>query len=248
MSLDGLHPIEMDRADTAAAKVARNLIQYLVVSRGVSLGERIPSERQLAQTLGAGRSAVREALKVLDLLGLIEIRQGGGTYLKSGDSAFLPNVIEWGILLGGERTHEAIEARLVIECALAGFAAERRTSASLERLESLIGEMHSRIDAPERFVEADVRFHLEVARAAQNDMLAKIHSSLHSLLRVWISEVISHQDRPLAALAEEHRPVLEAVRAGDRAAAEAAMREHLEAAGRRLAEALDDQAAGGEQM
>jgi GntR family transcriptional regulator, transcriptional repressor for pyruvate dehydrogenase complex len=240
MSVGELRPIEKNRADTAAAKVARNLIEYLVVSRGVSLGERIPSERQLAEVLGTGRSAVREALKALNILGLVDIRQGGGTYLTSAESTLLPDVIEWGLLLGGERTRETIEARLVIECALAGFAARRRTDEQLLRLDSLLADMAATVDQPERFTDADVAFHMELARAAHNATLASVHSSLQSMLRVWIKKVLSHYDRSREALVDEHRRVLEAVRAKNPAGAEAAMREHLEAAGQRLGEALHE--------
>lgn len=239
MNVGDLRPIERTPAETAVAQVARHLIEYLVVSRGVSLGERIPSERQLAETLGVGRSAVREAVKALNILGLVDIRQGDGTYLTSGESTLLPDVIEWGLLLGGQRTMETIESRLVIECALAGFAAARRTDAQLETLESLVIEMAATVDTPDRFIQADVAFHVEIARAAHNATLAGIHSSLQSMLRVWISKVLQHYDQPRTGLVDEHRRVLDAIRAADRASADAAMREHLEAAGQRLATALD---------
>ena len=78
-------------------EIARRLLDYFL-SGEVEPGERIPSERRLAESLGVGRSLVREALKSLHLLGLLEVRQGDGTYLKRTDSELLPQVIEWGLL------------------------------------------------------------------------------------------------------------------------------------------------------
>ena len=83
------------------AQVARLLLDYLLAGN-VRPGTRLPSERRLAEELGVGRSVVREALKSLGLLGLVEVRQGDGTYLRRIESDLLPRVIEWGLLLGRE--------------------------------------------------------------------------------------------------------------------------------------------------
>jgi GntR family transcriptional repressor for pyruvate dehydrogenase complex len=95
----GLPRIDLSSRETLTMEVARRLLDYFL-SGEVEPGERIPSERRLAESLGVGRSLVREALKSLHLLGLLEVRQGDGTYLKRTDSELLPQVIEWGLLLG----------------------------------------------------------------------------------------------------------------------------------------------------
>src|SRR5262245_42940364 len=145
-----------------ASEIARRLVDYLL-SGGIEPGARIPSERQLAEAFGVGRSAVREAIAALTLIGLIEVRHGDGTYLKRPESPLLPQVVEWGLLLGEQRTADLVEARQKIEVIIAGLAAMRRTdddltdlAGSLRRMEREAGE---RGDAA-AFVDADVEFHL----------------------------------------------------------------------------------------
>ena len=90
----GLPRIDLSSRETLTMEVARRLLDYFL-SGEVEPGMRIPSERRLAESLGVGRSLVREALKSLHVLGLLEVRQGDGTYLKRTDSELLPQVIEW---------------------------------------------------------------------------------------------------------------------------------------------------------
>lgn len=92
----GLTRIERTDPGHPAIQVARQLISYLLESRAWKVGDKLPSERELVGTFGVGRSAVREALKSLSLLGLLEIRQGDGTYVRSPHSDLLPQVMEWG--------------------------------------------------------------------------------------------------------------------------------------------------------
>ena len=103
----GLPRIDLSSRETLTMEVARRLLDYFL-SGEVEPGGRIPSERRLAESLGVGRSLVREALKSLHLLGLLEVRQGDGTYLKRTDSELLPQVIEWGLLLGEKRLATAM--------------------------------------------------------------------------------------------------------------------------------------------
>lgn len=91
-----LPQIDLSHREGLPQEIARKLIDY-ILSGEVAPGTRMPSERQLASDLGVGRSAVREALKSLGLLGLVEVRQGDGTYLRKPDSDLLPRVIEWGL-------------------------------------------------------------------------------------------------------------------------------------------------------
>jgi GntR family transcriptional repressor for pyruvate dehydrogenase complex len=198
----------------------------------------MPSERRLAEAFGVGRSAMREALKSLSLIGLIDIRQGDGAYLRHTDATLLPQVIEWGLLMGERRTMDLVEARQCIEGDIAELAASRRTDADVAELEQALRRMD---DAPdqEAFVNADVAFHLRLAEAAHNSALRDIHSSIQSLLRVWIGRVIHAADSTRPSYAE-HVPVFDAVLAGDPAAARAAMHAHMTAAAGRLAQALAD--------
>lgn len=229
------------KREPLATEIARRLVDYLL-SGGVEPGERMPSERQLAQAFGVGRSAMREALKALTLLGLVEVRHGDGTYLKKADSELLPQVIGWGLLLGERRTMDLVEARQKIEADIAGLAAARRSEADVEDLRRQLGRMEQQValDAdPAAFVEADVAFHLRLAEAGGNSALRDVLNGIQALLRAWISRVILIGENRDVSF-REHVPIFEAVRIGDAVAAEAAMVAHMDAAAQRLRRALDE--------
>ncbi len=237
MSLNSLAPAA--RREPASVELAHRLLDYLL-SGDVTPGTRIPSERALAEALGVGRSSVREALKSLTLLGLLDVRQGDGTYLAATSSSLLPNIVEWGLLLGERRVVELVEARSHIEVILSGFAAQRRTD---EQLVMLQGRIDAMIDANARehledYIAADVRFHLGIAEASGNQVLGDILGSVRSLLSVWTSRVIHAAGQTTASL-KVHTPIFEAIRDQDPEAARTAMELHMANANRHLQETLD---------
>ena len=207
-------------------EVVRRLVE-LLLSGKIAVGERLPSERQLASVLGVGRSAIRDALRPLVLLGLVDVRVGDGTYLKDADSSFLPRVIEWGLLLKADRMRDLIETRRYVEITLAGLAAERRDAESLSLIQKRLREMQNAISDPAAFVQADRAFHMAIAEAARNRVLSGILTNLQSLLLVWIARVIEAAGEARSSYLE-HPPILAAIQSGDRAAAEAAMAAHID--------------------
>jgi GntR family transcriptional repressor for pyruvate dehydrogenase complex len=232
-----LPSFEMSRREPANVELTRKMLDYLL-SGDLKPGQRLPSERQLAEALGVGRSAVRETVKSLSLLGLIEQRQGDGTYLAKSNGDLLPRVIEWGLLLGEHRVYDLIEIRHHLEIILAGLAAERRTDAQLQRMRTLIQAMEQAGDDYQRYIDADIAFHLAIAEASGNAGLAGILESVQALLRVWATRVITAAKETRTSLAM-HVPVLEAIEQQDAEAARAAMQAHMERAGRRLRETVD---------
>ncbi|HET6507824.1 MAG TPA: FadR/GntR family transcriptional regulator [Baekduia sp.] len=223
------------------AEITRKLLDYLL-SGEVEPGTRIPGERNLAEALGVGRSAVREAIKSLSLLGLLEVRQGDGTYLSRSGSDLLPRVIEWGLLLKVPSIMDLLEARTEIEIVAAGLAATRAGEAEIAVLRERLDAMRRAVKDVDAYVEADIAFHLDVARAGGNEVLANLVTSLRALLRVWVDRVLRHAGENDTSLAM-HEPIVEAIAAGDAAAAREAMRAHMERANRRLREALEADAA-----
>jgi GntR family transcriptional repressor for pyruvate dehydrogenase complex len=233
-SLANVDPI---RREPLATQIARGLVEF-ILSGKVEPGARMPSERALAEAFGVGRSAMREALKALSLIGLIEVRQGDGTYLRKADSALLPELIEWGLLLGEQRTLDLVEARQEIEVVIAGLAARRRTETDIAELQVLLDRMKSAQAIPV-FVEADVQFHLRIAEAANNSALRDIHSSVQALLRTWIARVIEASGDSMPSF-KEHVPILDGIIAGDQVAAQNAMASHMSSAAERLRNTLKD--------
>src|SRR5262245_41752611 len=199
--MSGLLPnVEPIRREPLASEIARRLVDYLL-SGGVEPGARIPSERQLAEAFGVGRSAVREAIAALTLIGLIEVRHGDGTYLKRPESPLLPQVVEWGLRLGEQRTADLVEARQKIEVIIAGLAALRRTDDDVSDLDRILRRMEresSESGNATAFVDADVEFHLRLAEAARNSALRDVLSSIQALLRAWIGRVTAEGSRDVS--------------------------------------------------
>jgi GntR family transcriptional repressor for pyruvate dehydrogenase complex len=234
---DRLTRIDPIKREPLATEIARRLVEFLL-SGGLEPGDQIPSERQLAEAFGVGRSAMREALKSLALLGLLDVRHGDGTYLRRADATLLPNVIEWGLLLGEQRTMDLVEARQKVEAIIAGLAAERRDEADVADLRRLLDRMGQMGRDHAGFVDADVAFHLRLAETARNTALREILSSIQALLRVWIRRVIAAAESTEGSY-QEHVPIFEAVERGDAAAAAAAMEAHMNSASQRLKVALE---------
>lgn len=231
----GLQPIRKYR-EPLATEIARRILDYLL-SGNVGPGERIQSERKLAEVLGVGRSVVREALKSLTLLGLIEVRPGDGTYLRRLESDLLPQAIEWGLLLGEKRVADLVEARHYLEVLVAGMATERRSEDDLAMLRTYLTQMQSAPDT-DSYVAADLAFHMRVAEAAGNLSLLQIMTSIRSLLAVWMKRVWAG-DVDYTRSCDEHERVLRALEAADAVGARVAMDAHMEGATLRLRRTLD---------
>jgi GntR family transcriptional regulator, transcriptional repressor for pyruvate dehydrogenase complex len=225
------------------SEVAKRLLGYFT-SGEIQPGTRLPPERQLAASLGVGRSAVREALAALDLLGIVHIRPGSGTYLRGSASELLPQTLSWGLMLGEQRTRELVELRHGLEVETARRAAQRATSEHLANLEACLAGMWDGIADLGVFVEADRQFHLEVGEAAGNQALRDLLQNVRSLLRVWVERML--RDEPLAQLTyDEHAAVFQAIKDHDPARAGEAMAAHMDSAGARLLQAFETTTAAG---
>jgi len=241
----GFERIQLNR-EPLASEVVRQLIDGVLANR-IGAGERLPSERKLSEMLGVGRSVVREALKSLTVLGLVEVRQGDGTYLRGAEAGFLTRAIEWGLLLGAHEAGDLVEARCHLEEVISALAGERRSDADLEDLHRLMAEMEAAKHDTERFVAADMAFHAKVAEASGNSTLQRIMASIASLLRVWIGRVMQ-QETNFTPTCDEHRRVLAALEAGDPVAAREAAAAHMHRARSRLERSLREPAAGAESV
>ncbi|MBA6434476.1 FadR family transcriptional regulator [Streptomyces sp. GMR22] len=243
MAISVPRPQPVPRRDGPGVELTRRLLDYLL-SGELTPGQRIPSERQLAEALSTGRSTVREAIKSLSLLGLLEQRVGDGTYLSRSTSDLLPQVIEWGILLGEKRLEDLLEARHHLEVQLAGWAAERRSNEQLERLRELAGQMRDAGDDFDAYVAADIAFHLQLAEASGNSVLTSVLTNIQSLLQAWATRVIRTAGETHTSLAM-HEPILRAVENRDAEAAQEAMRAHMERATRRLRDSMPESGSAG---
>lgn len=194
-------------------------------------GDRIPSEREIATQLGIGRASLREALKALELLGMVESRVGDGTFV-CPRSDFLSRPLLWAIM-GADQAElrGLIEARLVLEESIAAFAAERATAGELRAIKAALDDMRAQIDDPSRSFESDMRFHIAIGAAAHNPILSNADQLMRNLMKQWIQ--LKHRIPGAAARSLEHHvQIYDAIlhREPDRARKE--MRNHIAATGR----------------
>ena len=210
---------------TLTADICRKMVSHLL--RGIwKEGEKIPAERELCQSLGVGRASLREALKALEIMGMIETRLGDGTYVcKRSD--FLSRPLLWAIASYSEAdARELVEARLLIEVEMAGLAAERRTAQDLEKIEEQLQRMEVSRKSPIDFVMADVDFHLAIGQAASNRILFNALQLIRNLLNQWILGAIKVDGVPEKAYLQ-HKRLLLAITQRDAAMARKEMQKHL---------------------
>ncbi|WP_308635092.1 FadR/GntR family transcriptional regulator [Paenibacillus silvisoli] len=225
---------------TMVMEITDRLLSYLLSGK-IRPGAKLPAERQLSEAIGVGRSSLREALKALTVLGLLEVRHGDGTYLKRADSELLPRVIEWGLLLGEKRTMDLIEARQTIEVSVAKLAAARRDEGQLAELKEIVDRLDTTGNTNsvfEAYTESDIAFHMKLAEIAGNTVLRDMLTSIRSLLRVWIKSVVASEGSTQFSY-EEHLAVYRAIEQGDPDAAARAMDAHMDSASSRLKQLIE---------
>lgn len=218
---------------TPVSEVARRLMD-LFTGGSLAPGTRLPPERQLAATLGVGRSAVREALAALEILGIVDVRPGSGTYLRGTASELLPQTLRWGLLIGERNTAQLLELRSGLEIYVARLAAARGHETSIAELGAQLDRMRGSIDDLAVFARADLEFHHALAAAAGNDMLVDLLHVARSLLQVYADRAVQDAEEAQRAIVE-HDAVYRAVRAGDEDGAASAMAVHMATASARLA-------------
>ncbi|GGV47594.1 FadR/GntR family transcriptional regulator [Streptomyces spectabilis] len=189
------------------------------------VGSRIPTEPELVEQLGVARNTVREAVRALAHNGLLDIRQGSGTYVVA--TSELAGVMQRRFADADPR-HIA-ELRATLESSAAKLAAERRTERDLKQLDTLLARREEAwaSGVAEAFVAADATLHMAVVAASHNDVLIALYADLGEVLRDWLREDIGEELTPAAYM--DHGRLVEAIRArdADAAAAEAASYPYL---------------------
>jgi GntR family transcriptional repressor for pyruvate dehydrogenase complex len=189
-------------------------------------GDRIPAERQLVRQLGVSRSSMREALRVLIARGLLEVREGLGTFVAENHEPFIGNALLVSSLIGGRTARDLHEVRAYVEPFCARLAAERATEADLDAVAATLARQEATLDSVEGFLEADVAFHLAVAQASQNRVLVEMLRAVRALSMARMATLLTvRRDMPRAY--GDHRRIHAAIAARDPAGAEAAMHAHL---------------------
>lgn len=210
-------------------QVAEQLLGQ-IGARHLKPGDPLPSERELTESFGVGRSSIREALRMLESQGVIT-SVNGGTFVVAEAANPLNSSLQLVFALDSETgVHDLFELRRIIDCEAAALAAERRDDGDLQTMREAIAEMEAALAAngrDERFVLADLRFHLAIAEATGNRLIVYSMQAARDVVRRALEQVVHVPRSPESAIVE-HRAVLEAVEARNADWARNAMREHLE--------------------
>lgn len=222
--LDQLKPI--DAKPSASERVAERLMA-LIASGNIAPGDKLPSENELCKALHVSRPVVREALRGLAMLGVVESKQGGGCYVTDLKPNRLMAPLSFVLSLQDYSLDSLFAARTVIDCGLAASAARNVTAAQLERFVELVEVAYLTTNDPVAFRLADSEFHELIGTASDNAFLDRVSRSLYGLAidqRRKASEMAGVLDQS----ARDHDAIVKALVAHDPAAAEAAMAAHVE--------------------
>ena len=196
-------------------------------------GDRLPPERALAEEYGVSRTAIREALRSLEMMGCVESHVGEGTFIKAPSLSDIVDPFSMIIAQNGRMGSELIEARLILETEIAALAARRRTEKQLAALERTVAEMAGDIEKGGMGIEADESFHGILAEAAGNEALRVMLDMCSGMLARTRPITQAVKGVPKMTL-KDHNAICEAVRSQDEKAARRLMRTHLNRALRNL--------------
>jgi GntR family transcriptional repressor for pyruvate dehydrogenase complex len=189
-------------------------------------GDLLPPERQLVQMLGVSRSSVRDAIRSLELKGLLEPRQGVGTVVCS-PGATPANNLATALLEKRKMVADLLDVRQMLEPPLARRAALHATRDEIAEMEDILVRQEAKVGRGELGIEEDSEFHYTIALASDNTAVLKVMDVLMDLLRETRERSLQVEGRQEKSLAG-HRRILAALKREDAAAAEAAMRRHLQ--------------------
>ncbi len=201
-----------------------------LISGAIRTGDRLIGERELSMQLGVSRPTLREALRALAGLGVVEIRQGAGTVVRRPDVSVLGDFFAFAAAHHATLIDDVMQARIAIECQAIRLACPRASLADLQQLRAALDEIVATIGDPDAGGGADHRFHAALVAAAHSDTLSTLYGAITALL------LRSHRHRResmtgvadgRAYLIDHHRLIFDAVTAGDPRRADELLREHF---------------------
>lgn len=199
-------------------------------------GDQIESDRELAKKLNVGRSAIREALKVLDVLGMIDIRLGQGTYISSRESNFFSIPLSWSLFLDGAQMQSILQVRGALEIRAAQLATHCKDEQKLARLTDIYYRMQKTFQeskengniqsALQDTLDSDIEFHTCIADCSGNPIILSMLTTIRNFLKRVSGTGIIDVDQ-MQAVVEEHQKLYGAIISGNEADVTAAMMKHL---------------------
>ena len=193
-------------------------------------GEKLPSEPELAHQLGVGRSAVREAMKVMAALGVVNIRHGSGTYIADKPSQNMLSPLVFAVMLESNMTVEFFELRLSMQLSYSVLASQNANAKDWQRIEAAAQSLEDYALEPEKDIETltqlDLNFHYAILEATHNPLLIKIGRTVEELFFTSIHNTLAAMNQPQNAI-DSHKEIIQAMRDGDIKGIQQAVEESL---------------------
>ncbi|MDM5196560.1 FadR/GntR family transcriptional regulator [Fictibacillus enclensis] len=207
-------------------------IKKLLITKKLRIGQKLPNEIELSESMGISRSSLREAFKVLSVLGIIEGKSGEGTVIKQANPENLKSIMSLVAISRGLDTNELFEVRTILEMAAVSYTAARRTEKDLQEINNILLEMddHFLKGNEEAQAHFDFLFHQSIVTASQNKMLLILVEVISDLLgeqiRTTRSELAT-SPKVLKRFQEEHWSIYKAIKNKDSKEAQQIMSDHL---------------------
>lgn len=211
-------------------EIVVNLLS-LIKEKKLHPGDKLPPERELAATMQVSRPSLREALRALSIMNILEIRQGGGTYVTSLEPKLLVDHLDFVFSLDDSTFLQLFEARKILEPGIIALAAQRITDEEVAVLEEFV----AKFEADSDLHSIDIEFHEMIIEAAQNPILSRFMASLHRLGRASRMRTVQLPGVRRLVI-EDHRAIVAALKARDPEVARQAMLQHLHNVEKRLKE------------
>ena len=212
-------------------EIAKQIIK-LISTGELQPGQRLPSERDLCEQFGASRSSLREALRCLSIVGVLNARVGDGTSVAADGETFLRRIVEWRLITERHDVENLMEVRIALEGVSAANAALRASEEDIRKFQGLLAKMKQAAKDARKFAILDVEFHVALAKASGNALVFDLVSMIRNhLVRVLPKVLQLPNAMPLST--KEHIAIVDAVERRDPEAARSAMHAHLEAVVRR---------------
>lgn len=201
-------------------------IERLILEK-MSPGDKLPAERELAEMLGVSRSSIRDAMRRLEMVGLVQPRQGAGTVVREISTEKLVSPLANIIAHKRQLVGELLDFRKMLEPPLAARAATHASAEEVAQMEEILHRQEKKVRGGELAMEEDSEFHYRIALGSGNSVVLKVLDVVMDLLRETRSRSLQSEGRPQKSLAG-HRRILAAIRRRDAAGAETAMRQHIQ--------------------
>lgn len=211
-------------------------IKQQIANHTLKKGDRLPSERALAEMFGVARATIREALKVLEMMGLIECVQGSGNYIANNMESSLTEPLSIMFMLEQGNLMQVLQLRRALETASVEIAAKNIDEQTLQKLEQLCIQLEGTSDESEKTAN-DRAFHYAISAASDNPLITTMLNAVSSLVENLITDArkLMLQEAHMSALInQQHRQVLNALKNKDARMAVAAMNAHMDAIERYL--------------